>query len=963
MSGRNVETLISLLENEPHCQKLLQNFYQKNPDLPHDVLRRRLVGFIDIFLRQLFGKETRLIVTHGINFEKQYRFIPGHNYYANYLYFTNSLNGRISFGPIKKFRVLIVGEAPSWVEASEGLNFVGDWGLLLWETLNKLQEDFHFDWNDIYITNLCKCYEQNSTLRQRCILRCYPHFAFELAFAQPEIVICLGSAASHFFSRRPLKEMVREVLSTSYLAIENDQLITKELKVYTAPLSALRRPLDRFQCQRILAEAFESLYRTKPKVEDLDLRILKSPEELNLLIDEILKESKSELQRVALDLEWHGGSPFMPAAKVLALGLAYKNTGYCLSLRDLTLEQQKQAVSRLQELFSPDANVQIIGFNFMADIPWLQYLEIDPIPKLIATLENRDKKDAFPGIFDVFAAYHAVDEMGGDLEKLAQVYLGAKPWSGFLAQFNTADGYGTIPDEYLLPYCAQDCLMTLRLFDVVRLLLYNDKRTGDCWKPYFICLGSQPAYIEMFNTGIKVDLARLNHIVEIYNRTKLELEEELKRELGCPAFNHNSSIHKICLLFGPQYLVRANRPNHFPCLGLTPIKTTKGTPWKPECKGTFEPSTDLETLRHFSKENPIVKKIYHLQLLAKLTNSILKPIAVDEHGQVVESYGFFKFISRDGRIHPAYFPYLETRRASSSKPNMQNLPASQEELYREILGEKYPGSIRSIFIADENYVFVSVDYVAAELLALGLAANDDNLISDYYKSLLPDDHPDKIDIHSLIAVRAFNLDCAPTKKALSEIGKLHLRSVAKKIIFGLNYGQSLVSCHRFFQALGLDVTLEDVEAIVTEIYKRYPKVKTFQAAARSRVHYPGWLRNCFGSCRRFSPSKSKDAISENEREALNFLCQSTVADAISVALYNAYVHPAKRDLGYRAILQNHDAVLFMLPENNAEEFIREVLPDVMQKNVPLYKTDLDGNRISDEIYHFGFSAEVKRTWA
>jgi DNA polymerase-1 len=336
-----------------------------------------------------------------------------------------------------------------------------------------------------------------------------------------------------------------------------------------------------------------------------------------------------------------------------------------------------------------------------------------------------------------------------------------------------------------------------------------------------------------------------------------------------------------------------------------------------------------------------------------MINQLLKTILKFESGLV-------KFCVND-RIYPMFFPFLETRRCSSSSPNTQNLPnLEKEKIYQKILGPAYPGPIRNIFVADPDYVFVEVDYKGAELLALALVANDDRLIEDYYNSLLPEDDINYIDIHSYIAITAFGLNCVPTKQALKEIGKEHLRFCAKRIIFGLNYGRGTDSICRQLNSEGISVTVEDVEKIIETIYQRYPKIPVFQESVRTRIKTNPWICNMFGGYRRFIISEDPNIQSENEREAINFYCQSTVADAVAQALYNAVIMREQLNLRYRLVLQNHDAIVFLVHKEDVEDFCNRGIQEIMVKGVPLYKCDLNGKRISDAVFYFGVEYSVNK---
>lgn len=104
-------------------------------------------------------------------------------------------------------------------------------------------------------------------------------------------------------------------------------------------------------------------------------------------------------------------------------------------------------------------------------------------------------------------------------------------------------------------------------------------------------------------------------------------------------------------------------------------------------------------------------------------------------------------------------------------------------------------------------------------------------------------------------------------------------------------------------------------------------------------------------------------MGELERQFLNFPFQSMVADAVSIALYHLYNHPRKAELGYKIVLQIHDAVVLEVPTRSLAIVHDEIMPECMVNRVPFRACDLDGVPYADSPeYRFGLDQDVFSRW-
>jgi len=268
----------------------------------------------------------------------------------------------------------------------------------------------------------------------------------------------------------------------------------------------------------------------------------------------------------------------------------------------------------------------------------------------------------------------------------------------------------------------------------------------------------------------------------------------------------------------------------------------------------------------------------------------------------------------------------------------------------ESLELEYPGALRSIFKADEDYVLVEADYTGAELYGMAIMSGDKQMIDHARRNILPEEDPDFYDIHSNIAVRAFNLKCPPTKGGLADIGKKHLRIVAKSVIFGVAYGRGAKAIAIAAKEEGVEVTEADAQAVIDAIFAMYPGLVDFFEECRARAvtqegadeEAPRWLCNPFGRFRRFPVTDDFKVRGDLERQAQNFPIQSMIADAVSLAVYNIYAARKDSGLDYRIVLQIHDAVILLVHKDHVNEVCSKILPRCMEEMVAIYRADLSG---------------------
>lgn len=224
-------------------------------------------------------------------------------------------------------------------------------------------------------------------------------------------------------------------------------------------------------------------------------------------------------------------------------------------------------------------------------------------------------------------------------------------------------------------------------------------------------------------------------------------------------------------------------------------------------------SSPTQVLKVFKKVIPKLdnvngKAMYKHRFKYKIIDTYIK---YKEAMKLCTSYGesFFKNIGSDNKIHTNFHQILDTGRVSSSKPNMQQIPA--DNIYR------------NCFTAPDGWSFVSSDYSSQELNVIAFGSKDPVWI----KALENNE-----DLHSTCAELVYgelwydaaDKNCAYMKNKIKCNCKQHkkLRTNVKTINFGLAYGMGPNKL-----ADTLNISLDGAKELIKKYFKAFPAIKGF----------------------------------------------------------------------------------------------------------------------------------------
>ncbi len=380
-----------------------------------------------------------------------------------------------------------------------------------------------------------------------------------------------------------------------------------------------------------------------------------------------------------------------------------------------------------------------------------------------------------------------------------------------------------------------------------------------------------PVLAAMELAGIRLD-------AKVLARHGLELDKELSRleaeifaQVGHP-FNVRSTRELQAVLFEE--------------LGLAPLKKTK-----------TGQSTDNFVLVELARQGQKVPEL----VLAHRQLAKLKSTYVDSLPGMVSPV--------TGRVHTSFLQTgAATGRLASKDPNLQNIPVREEEGRR----------IRTAFVPEPGWVFLSADYAQIELVILAHLSGDPTLREAFAAGR---------DVHRQTAALLFGV-------AEEEVSP-EQRRVGKTINFGVVYGMSA-----FRLAQDMRIPRREADSFINTYFQRYAGVDRFLKATIREAELNGCVKTLMGR-RRPVPtigSRNRTERMAAERVAVNSPIQGSAADIVKKAMIDVTRLLEARGLKTRLLLQVHDELIFEAPQAEAAKaarLIRRAMEGAVQLDVPL----------------------------
>jgi DNA polymerase-1 len=433
---------------------------------------------------------------------------------------------------------------------------------------------------------------------------------------------------------------------------------------------------------------------------------------------------------------------------------------------------------------------------------------------------------------------------------------------------------GTLADVDLAvatDYSAEDAAITYRLYELFRPQLDAEglRRIFEELEMPLVEILSR-----MEITGIGLDAL----LLERYGR---EIEVQLQR-LEREIFSH-------C---GRTFNIRSTRELQ------TVLFDELGLPTQKKTKTGF--STDNTVLLELARSGERIAEL----VLAHRQLAKLKSTYVDALPQMVNP--------DTGRLHTNYLQTgAATGRLASKDPNLQNIPV------REEAGRL----IRSAFVPERGFLFLSADYSQIELAILAHLSGDPMLIEAFRQNS---------DIHRRTASVLFGVD--------EEAVTPEQRRIGKTINFGIIYGMSA-----FRLARDLRIGRAEADAFIRRYFERSAGVDRFIRQTVRQAEERGYVETLMGRRRRVAQIQSRNRTVKMaaERIAVNSPIQGSAADIVKQAMIDVDRALRREGLSTRLLLQVHDELVFEVPEGElaqAEGLIRATMERAAALKVPLRVT-------------------------
>ena len=412
-----------------------------------------------------------------------------------------------------------------------------------------------------------------------------------------------------------------------------------------------------------------------------------------------------------------------------------------------------------------------VGANLMYDLGWLQFCGVN-IP---------------PPYYDVQWADVIINEnlSSYKLDSIAERRLGENKASdelinwvrenlGKAAAKNPYEHIHAVPVDIVSRYAEQDAALPLAIREHQKFDI-EDQDLG-----YVVDLEHRliPLLIAMRMKGVRIDTEQLRKVEDFFNAS---LEDSMKVLTG---------------LAGGE--VNVDAPTQ-----LVPLFEKAGLEYKRTATG--RPSFSAAALA--SIDHPITKAILTVRKYGKMKGTFIDGYMAQTH---------------NGRLHAEFHPLRSddfgtvSGRFSSSRPNLQNIPARDKTLAPKI---------RSLFIPEEGELWGASDWSQVEYRVMLCFAK--GYEAEYARNMFITDPT--TDFHQMVA------DMVGIE-----------RSPAKTINFGILYGMGVAALRA---ALGIS---EEEAAVIMETYHRQaPYVKELSDKVTRLATTHGYVTSLSGRRHRF----------------------------------------------------------------------------------------------------------------
>ena len=203
--------------------------------------------------------------------------------------------------------------------------------------------------------------------------------------------------------------------------------------------------------------------------------------------------------------------------------------------------------------------------------------------------------------------------------------------------------------------------------------------------------------------------------------------------------------------------------------------------------------------------------------------------------------------------------------------------------------------MRQLLMADSGCVFVAADADKAEIRAVAYDAHDEPLLKAFEAG---------VDVHMANAIDLFGDKLLKASKAEQE----SCRDLAKRLVYGFNYGAKPETVHRSLAPSHPELELKHIVFLQARWFQKHPAIKMYQYRLVERARKEHVIKAPLGCRREFFPRGIVDP-----NKIYNFPAQSVVAEVVrraQVTLFNQ---------GWDMRIQCHDEIVLNVPLEKREE--------------------------------------------
>lgn len=304
---------------------------------------------------------------------------------------------------------------------------------------------------------------------------------------------------------------------------------------------------------------------------------------------------------------------------------------------------------------------------------------------------------------------------------------------------------------------------------------------------------------------------------------------------------------------------------------------------------TNAPVLDVNTLRAYAafadeRIRELSLAVLDFRKATKMTGTYIDPIRYDA----------------DYRVHPSWRSFgTVSGRYACREPNLMNLTRPENDPSIKL------GGIRSLYVSPPGRRIVAYDFAQLEMRIAAYASGDKAMISAC----------ESTDLHAENAALLFGEAFTSLDPAKDKAEWKKLRTIAKTSGFAIAYMASAPTVHARILAYGLEMSLQQCEALLKRMKKVFHGYYGWQDDMFHRTIKYGYVESPIIRRKHFlghSPKPSENA---------NFPIQSGAADVMNLTLPKIVDALPKEAL---LVAQIHDAAMFDVPEDMAEDVLETI---------------------------------------